>query len=219
VYLDDRCPGPGHDGGALRGAPVSAVTLFESASLRVIGVQCAPPCASAGGARILLDSQAAGRNHRVWLFRHADRCPGRHPRAAEAACLPRLTDRCAEPVRSRHVARAKAFLVANFDQPLTLADIARATRCSSFHLARLFRSELGTSLRRYQERLRLAAAIERLAAGEADLLRLALDLGFTSHSHFTATFRRALGVTPSDLRRRLNQHHDARWARTILTAS
>lgn len=203
MYLDDRCYVPGHDGGA---APACAVTLFESARLRVIDVRCSAPCAS-GGAHVAVDALAPpGRpQYRVWLYGHTDRCPARYDPAAQAA-------------RSRYVERAKTYLAANFDQPLTLADIARATQCSPFHLARLFRTELGTSLRCYRERLRFAAAIERLADGEADLLRLALDLGFTSHSHFTANFRRALGVTPSTLRRTLSARRAAP-PRTILTAS
>jgi AraC-like DNA-binding protein len=32
------------------------------------------------------------------------------------------------------------------------------------------------------------------------LTRLALDLGYSSHSHFTASFRRAFGLTPSAAR-------------------
>ncbi len=201
MFLDDRCPVPGRDGASAR-----AVTLFESARLRVVDLRCSAPCAS-GGAWIVVDAPTApGRpQYRVWLYRHTDRCPTRYHPAAQAA-------------RSRYVERATTYLAANFDQPLTLADIARATQCSPFHLARLFRTELGTSLRRYQERLRFAAAIERLARGEADLLRLALDLGFTSHSHFTANFRRALGVTPSELRRTLSARR-AGPPRTIMTAS
>jgi AraC-like DNA-binding protein len=56
-------------------------------------------------------------------------------------------------------------------------------------------------------RLRLALALERLAGDATDateattLSRLALDLGFASHSHFTFTFRRVLGASPSDFRR------------------
>jgi len=34
-----------------------------------------------------------------------------------------------------------------------------------------------------------------------DITDLALELGYSSHSHFTAAFRSALGVTPSDYRR------------------
>jgi AraC-like DNA-binding protein len=32
------------------------------------------------------------------------------------------------------------------------------------------------------------------------LLRLALDVGFSSHSHFSASFHRAYGTTPSQFR-------------------
>ena len=34
-----------------------------------------------------------------------------------------------------------------------------------------------------------------------DLTELAMDLGFSSHSHFSARFRRAFGLTPSEFRR------------------
>ena len=47
--------------------------------------------------------------------------------------------------------------------------------------------------------VRLRASLDRVAAGE-DLSALAFDLGFSSHSHFSASFRRAFGVTPSRVR-------------------
>jgi AraC-like DNA-binding protein len=53
------------------------------------------------------------------------------------------------------------------------------------------------------QRLRVAAALERLAGGAADLTDLALDLGYSSHSHFTASFRSEVGTTPSRARRLL----------------
>jgi AraC-like DNA-binding protein len=61
------------------------------------------------------------------------------------------------------------------------------------------------TLHAYVHELRLRTALERVADGE-DLTRVALDLGYASHSHFTSLFRRAFGVTPSDFR----QHARAR---------
>jgi AraC-like DNA-binding protein len=55
-------------------------------------------------------------------------------------------------------------------------------------------------LYRYLTRLRLRAALERLADGARDLTALALELGFSSHSHFADAFRREFGRTPSDVR-------------------
>jgi AraC-like DNA-binding protein len=48
-------------------------------------------------------------------------------------------------------------------------------------------------------------ALEPLADGAGDLTRIALDLGFSSHSHFTAAFRRHFGLTPSAFAARQRQ--------------
>jgi AraC-like DNA-binding protein len=49
-------------------------------------------------------------------------------------------------------------------------------------------------------RLRLARALDLLSRYE-DLTTLSMDLGFSSHSHFTAAFRRAYGRTPAQFQR------------------
>ena len=56
------------------------------------------------------------------------------------------------------------------------------------------------TLYRYQLRLRLARALDLLARYD-DLTRLGLDLGFSSHSHFSSAFRSAYGRSPSEFRR------------------
>ena len=71
---------------------------------------------------------------------------------------------------------------------------------SPFHLARVFRSITGESIHEHRVGLRVRAALERIAAGEDDLTRLALDLGFGDHAHLTNTIRRELGRPPSALR-------------------
>jgi AraC-like DNA-binding protein len=78
---------------------------------------------------------------------------------------------------------------------------------------RAMRAELGTTLRGYRVAARVGAALHRLADGEADLTRLALELGFASHAHLTTTFVRLLGAPPRELRRRLDPR-----ARTFLEA-
>ena len=102
----------------------------------------------------------------------------------------------------RETARAtQAVLNERFTEAMGLAEIARRVHSSPYHLARLFRRETGCSIHQYRGRLRLAAALERLAEGERDLTRLALGLGYASHAHFTDAFRRAFDITPSDFRR------------------
>jgi AraC family transcriptional regulator len=69
-----------------------------------------------------------------------------------------------------------------------------------FTLARQFRAATDETISRYILRLRLALALERLAEGEDDIAALAVSLGFSHHSHFSARFRAAFGMTPSEAR-------------------
>jgi methylphosphotriester-DNA--protein-cysteine methyltransferase len=52
-------------------------------------------------------------------------------------------------------------------------------------------------------------ALDRLQAGEDDLARLAAELGFAGHSHFTEQFRRSYGATPSQVRKILTARRAA----------
>jgi transcriptional regulator GlxA family with amidase domain len=94
---------------------------------------------------------------------------------------------------------AKAELAAGFGRSLGLQELARLYT-SAFHLARVFRAETGFSLHGFRQSLRLRAALERLSSSTVDLSALALELGFSSHSHFTERFRNEFGVAPSQVR-------------------
>jgi AraC-like DNA-binding protein len=98
----------------------------------------------------------------------------------------------------------RVMLARRFRDKLSLGDIARAVFSSPFHLARVFRRETGVSLHQQQNRLRLRHALEHLADGKPDLTMLALDLGFSSHAHFTHAFRCEFGSAPSEFSRQLS---------------
>jgi AraC family transcriptional regulator len=92
------------------------------------------------------------------------------------------------------VERAKLVLASDLTRRWTLSDVAAVVGVSPVYLTQLFKQVEGMPLYRYQLRLRLARALELLPG--ADISALSLDLGFSSHSHFTASFRRAYGRTP-----------------------
>jgi AraC family transcriptional regulator len=103
--------------------------------------------------------------------------------------------------RHRDLAEAaKVVINSCLGKPPSLSVLARVLECSPFHLSRVFRSQAGLSLRKYFARLRVRLAVDRLARGERDLTGLALDLGYTDHSHFTNAFRREWGLPPSAVR-------------------
>ena len=95
---------------------------------------------------------------------------------------------------------AKDVIARRFKDNLSLSEISREVQSSVFHLARLFKARTGFSLHAYRNQLRLRSALERLRDPGVDLTGIALDLGFSSHSHFTETFRRSFGKTPSAVR-------------------
>lgn len=120
--------------------------------------------------------------------------------------LPRKARRSG--TESDHVDRAEAaktYLASRISEAVSLDDVARAVYASPFHLARVFQKHTGVPVHRYLTQLRLRASLERLAEGADDLTALALELGFSSHSHFTDTFRKEFGVTPSEARLNASQ--------------
>jgi len=82
----------------------------------------------------------------------------------------------------------------------TLDALARLAFTTPCHLSRLFSHEVGMSIHQYLLRARLAKGLEAVAATGADLTTVALDAGFASHSHFTASFRALFGLTPTQWR-------------------
>ncbi|HRW10141.1 MAG TPA: AraC family transcriptional regulator [Caldilineaceae bacterium] len=90
---------------------------------------------------------------------------------------------------------------ANFTRIPTLDELAAGVYLSPYELCRVFRAQTATTIHQYTTQLRLRAALERITDPGVDLTTVALDLGYSSHSHFTSAFRRTFGILPSTLRR------------------
>jgi AraC-like DNA-binding protein len=144
----------------------------------------------------------------VALLRHSLREKIAEPLEAESLALtlvqralgPRTTHAAgATAGRQRLVDRAKLVLASDLARRWTLAEIAAEVRGSPVYLTQVFQQVEGVPLYRYHLRLRLARALDLLAQYD-DLTSLSLDLGFSSHSHFSAAFREAYGRSPSEFR-------------------
>jgi AraC-like DNA-binding protein len=104
--------------------------------------------------------------------------------------------------RQRLVDRAKLLLSSDPARRWTLSEIGAAVGVSPVYLTQVFQQVEGLPLYRYHLRLRLARALDLLGEYD-DLTSLSMDLGFSSHSHFTASFRQAYGRTPAEFQRSL----------------
>jgi len=102
--------------------------------------------------------------------------------------------------RQKLVDRAKLVLTSDLARRWTLAEIAKEVGVSPVYLTQVFQQVEAMPLYRYQLRLRLARALDLLGSYD-DLTMLGLDLGFSSHSHFSAAFKQTYGQTPAEFQR------------------
>ena len=132
------------------------------------------------------------------------------PGPLEAECLaltlaqrsfgPRTTHAAGASVgKQKLVNRAKLVLASDLTWCWTLAAIGAEVRVSPVYLTQVLQQVEGMPLYRCQLRLRPSRALDLIAVYD-DLTALSLDLGFSSHSYFSAAFREAYGRAPSEFR-------------------
>lgn len=119
-----------------------------------------------------------------WLLsRHAD--PGA-----------RLVANHNEP---RAVRLAQEYLADRLGEKVSLEDLARVAGLSRYHLLRVFKRATGLPPHAWQTQLRLDRARRLLTLGR-EIADVALETGFTDQSHFSNTFKKYMGMTPSQYR-------------------
>ena len=105
-------------------------------------------------------------------------------------------------LEDERVARAVAYLSDHYRSSPTLSEVAEAVQTSPFHFHRLFVKHAGISPKHYLLRMQLMIAKWMLRATRTPIGEIAQATGFASHGHFTATFHRLVGVSPSTFRER-----------------
>ena len=103
----------------------------------------------------------------------------------------------------KHVLRRVVERMRCFSSDLSLQALANESGYSRVHFVRMFRAATGSSPHNYLLNLKLERARELLKNPSMSLIDIALDCGFSSHSHMSRLFHKFVGVTPSAYRRRL----------------
>ena len=117
--------------------------------------------------------------------------------------LPNLANRCENPHHNpeayvERVNLAIDHVVSHLEEPLRLADVARAARLSPFHFHRVFQVLVGETPAEFVKRLRLERALVMMAhAPRPSLTTIALTCGFSSSSDFSRCFKQRFGAAPS----------------------
>lgn len=96
--------------------------------------------------------------------------------------------------------RLSDYIEARLDRRIRLSELADVADMSVHRLLVAFRARFGTSPMQYILARRLRQARWQLLHTDRPILDIAFACGFSSHGHFTATFRRATGTTPQRFR-------------------
>ncbi len=92
------------------------------------------------------------------------------------------------------------YIDANYDKPLTLAEIARASHLSASRLAHIFKEQMGITLIDYVTSVRIEQAKELLLATDQSCTEICFQVGYNNQSYFTRTFKSVVGMTPRRFR-------------------
>jgi AraC family transcriptional regulator len=103
----------------------------------------------------------------------------------------------------RHILRRVIERMRNLDTDLSLQVLAQESGYSRVHFIRMFRAATGYAPHNYLLKLRVDRVRELLVSSTLSLTEIALECGFSSHSHLSRVFRQVLGATPSEYRRSL----------------
>ena len=100
--------------------------------------------------------------------------------------------------------RIRTFLLDQLHAEVRLSDLARLVQLDVYSFARRFKRTFGMPPHQFVLHARINLAKTLLRDTAASLVDIALQCGFSSHSHFTTVFRRQIGVTPRDYRAATN---------------
>jgi AraC family transcriptional regulator len=104
------------------------------------------------------------------------------------------------PTPSTSLRQAMELVRARYKESLSLGDVAQQIGIHPVQLARGFRKVYGYSVGEYVRKLRVEFACRELLDSESPMADVALAAGFCDQAHFCRTFKRLVGINPSEFR-------------------
>jgi AraC-like DNA-binding protein len=99
-------------------------------------------------------------------------------------------------ISAERVEKVVAVLREKLAEPPTLEELGRVVGCSPFHLSRTFSAANGMTIPQYTRQLRMERAAELLKSGKFNVTEAALEVGYSSLSHFSQAFHDTFGCCP-----------------------
>lgn len=103
------------------------------------------------------------------------------------------------------IARAREFIGQNFEEDLSLGQVARSVNTSAFYFCKMFKRATGLNFTEYLARVRVEKAKNLLLNPNLRISEIAFAVGFQSLTHFNRVFKKLMGQSPTEYRAHLPQ--------------
>jgi AraC-like DNA-binding protein len=102
---------------------------------------------------------------------------------------------------SNNIKKIVLYIRKNLTNRISLDDIAKNLYITKEHLSRLFKKEMGVTISEYIIKTKIEQAKNMLQHTDYNILDIAVLLNFANSSHFSNSFKKITGVSPSDYRK------------------
>ena len=92
------------------------------------------------------------------------------------------------------------YIDANYDKPITLAEIAKTSHLSVSRLTHIFKEQMGITIIDYLTSVRIERAKQLLLTTDQNCTEVCFEVGYNNQSYFTRTFKELVGMTPRKFR-------------------
>jgi AraC-like DNA-binding protein len=116
-------------------------------------------------------------------------------------------ERPAPTLAPRQVIRVEGYIEQNWDQPVSIEELATIAGASVRSIYRTFKQSRGYTPQDFARQVRLRHARMMLQESPLSITEIALNCGFSDASHFSREYQRAFGQRPSELRREVQRLH------------
>ncbi|OKH21517.1 helix-turn-helix domain-containing protein [Chroogloeocystis siderophila] len=107
---------------------------------------------------------------------------------------------CDRGLSDRQLLQVTDYISAHLAQDIKLSDLAQLLEMSQFHFSRLFKQSTGVAPHQYVLQQRGERAKQLLKTTKLPVMEIAMQCGFSSHSHLGKWMRQHTGMTPKTYR-------------------
>lgn len=172
------------------------------------------PCQMFTQPRVVHSKMLAHMIEHLWLFASGTFGPTGPELDAQTANVVsrflRLLAEGNEEQRPDGIQRAMDHILAHYDEPLNMAEVARKFGYSEGYFYRSFKKRVGVAPNTYLIRVRMQQAVRILKAGTTPVNEVAREVGITDPLYFSRLFKRTTGLSPRQFREK-QQREEPVW--------